>query len=177
VGFAKAIVSYLVSNFNVDEKRVWTIGFSNGAMMSERLACEASDVFTAAVSVSGVVCVSPGNDKGLASCNSSFSAVGKSLSFLGVHGDADPLVPWNGDFILGFPAIPENLSNWVGRNGCNPTSSQTLNKGAYTNQVFGGCTNNVQIQLVKNTGGGHEWPEDSDFDTTGYVAGFLLGLP
>jgi len=176
VGFARAIVTYMQSNFNVDSKHVWTIGFSNGAFMSERLACEASDVFSAAVSTSGVVCLKPGNGKGLAACNSSFIAAGRTISFLGIHGNADPLVPWNGDALLGFPPILENFYNWVSLHGCKTGPTQTLNKGPYTNQQFSDCNNNVKLELVKNDGGGHEWPEDSNFDTTDYAAKFLLSL-
>ena len=39
--------------------RVYSTGFSNGAFMSHRLACQASDVFAAIASVSGVLANRP----------------------------------------------------------------------------------------------------------------------
>ena len=39
----------------VDRKRVYSVGMSNGGFMSIRLGCEASDVFAAVASVTGVL--------------------------------------------------------------------------------------------------------------------------
>jgi polyhydroxybutyrate depolymerase len=53
VAFLKALVARLVTDWGVDPKRVYAVGFSAGANMAFRLAVEASDVFAAIAPVSG----------------------------------------------------------------------------------------------------------------------------
>jgi len=173
LGFTRAMVSFLQTNFRVDAKRVFTSGFSNGAMFSEVLACRAADLFKSAASVSGVVEMTPGNAQGLQACTAAFGAFNKSISVLNVHGNADWTVPFTGDAILGFPDIPSDMSAWAERNGCTNSTVQTLNKKPFTNTVWNECRSNVTVELVKNDGGGHEWPETANFDTTTYILQFF----
>jgi len=60
VGFLKELVSRIASDFAVDTNRVYVSGFSNGAMMANRIACEASELFAAVALVGGRV--EPGFD-------------------------------------------------------------------------------------------------------------------
>ena len=53
VGFLKAVVADVESHACIDPKRVYATGISNGSMMSQYLACQASDVFAAVAGVSG----------------------------------------------------------------------------------------------------------------------------
>ncbi|MBL0888485.1 alpha/beta hydrolase family esterase [Myceligenerans indicum] len=81
VGFLEAVVDDLAGRFDVDTDRVYVTGFSNGAMMTYRLACE-SDVAAAIAPVSGVVvtdCPDP-----------------LPLPVLHIHGKADDVVPADG---------------------------------------------------------------------------------
>lgn len=174
VAFTRAMIDTLRQTFNVS--KIFSTGFSNGAMFSERLACEVSDVFTAIASVSGCVELEPGNSQGLANCDSSFTATGKSVATLHIHGDLDLVVPWTGDALLGFPDQPTNFNAWATRNACTGQPAQTLNTTKYTNQVYETCKNGVKVELVRNSGGGHQWPRDSLFDTTQYVAEFFYRL-
>ena len=89
VGFARALVANVsAALLCIDAARVWAAGFSNGGMLSQRLLCEASDVFSAAASVAGVVALEPGDLGGLAACTQSLGAEGRarSDSMLDVHG-------------------------------------------------------------------------------------------
>lgn len=53
VGFLRAVVRDIASRANIDLRRVYATGISNGGMMSNRLACHASDVFAAVAPVAG----------------------------------------------------------------------------------------------------------------------------
>ena len=53
VGFISALTDHLVKQYNIDIKRVYVTGISNGAMMSLRLACELSEKITAIAPVAG----------------------------------------------------------------------------------------------------------------------------
>ncbi len=55
IKFLKQIISELNSNFNVDIKRMYLVGFSNGGQMAFRCAVEMSDVFAAIVEASGSI--------------------------------------------------------------------------------------------------------------------------
>ena len=174
ISLTRNITSDIEANLCIDPAHRYTTGFSNGAMMSEVLACVASDIFRAAVSVSGVVEIKPGNAAGLAACDSAYAAAGNDVAVLNVHGTLDFLVPWTGDELLGFPDIPTDMADWGKRAGCTSGPTQTFSKGTFSNQIWSGCRGNRTIELVKNVDGGHTWPKNKDFDTTAYAIDFMF---
>lgn len=48
VGFIRAVVAAIGAEANVDPQRIYATGLSNGGAISQRLACEAADLFAAA---------------------------------------------------------------------------------------------------------------------------------
>jgi poly(3-hydroxybutyrate) depolymerase len=177
--FGRQIASTIKESLCINDEKVVTSGFSNGAFMSEVLGCESPDIFRGVVSVSGVVELRPGNDAAIARCSANITVSTKRPSVLLIHGDFDFVVPWTGDFLLGFPTVPDNAAGWTQRNGCTGNATQTLNIPDYTNQVWGSCNGWSQkpgsVELVRHHGGGHEWPEDQ-FDTTGYIHNWTMRL-
>jgi len=173
VGFTRAMVANITSTFLVDTSRIFVSGFSNGAFMAEILGCVAPDIFKATVSVAGVVEMQPGNADGLAACTAAYHNFTSRVSTLNIHGTLDLVVPWTGDAFLGFPPIPDNFAAWGQRNGCTDQPTQTYNKGAFTNQVYKACEQGTRVEVVQNAGGGHQWPHNSDFDTTTYLCDFF----
>jgi len=170
MGFVRGMVANLTATFtNVDPKKVFSTGFSNGGFMSEVLACQVADLFRAVAGVSGVVEMEPGNAEGEQACDAAYAALNKPVSVLHVHGNADVVVPWDGNPVLGFPPVPDDFVDWSTRNKCQGDPVNTFTKGAYSNQVYKTCNGGTTIELVKNEGGGHEWPSDGDFDATAYI--------
>jgi polyhydroxybutyrate depolymerase len=53
VAFTRAMIADLVANLNIDPRRIFVSGFSNGGQFAARLAVEASDVIAAAASAAG----------------------------------------------------------------------------------------------------------------------------
>lgn len=176
-GFLIAMVREIQKQFKVDASRIYASGFSNGAMMAEKLACESPDMFAAVASVSGVVVVSPGGKGGLSACSSSFAKVyNASTSVLLIHGDDDSTVPWDGQGFLGFPSVPDDFTTWSERNACTDSAHQTLSRGSFSNQVYGVCRGGAVQELVRNHGGGHSWPESDDFHTSQYIVSFFAKI-
>jgi poly(3-hydroxybutyrate) depolymerase len=173
VQFTRNMVKYMQANWNIDSSRVFTTGFSNGAFMTEILLCNASDVFVAGVSVSGIVELLPGNSGGESNCNTNYGVLKRMSSLLHIHGDFDIVVPWTGDEILGFPDVPSDFSDWATRNKCDGQPVNTFNSGPYSNQVYQTCGSSTTLELVKHSGGGHEWPSDQYFDTATYAWKYL----
>lgn len=89
VALFKALVTEVSKHVNVDAKRVYATGLSNGALMSYRLACEAADVFTAVAPDAGQIAVS--------SCKPS-----RPVSVLDIHGTADSAVTRRG-YLVSVP--------------------------------------------------------------------------
>lgn len=154
--------------------------------MSEVLACEAWDVFKAAVSIAGVVEYEPGGNDGLKVCDQRFNASGKSTPLLAVHGTLDVVVPWYGDPLFGYVCIDQetflgqncNMHEWLARSQCGLNYTTVYSKGAYDAKRFTNCSHpRATFELVRKTDGGHEWPVDSDFNTTAYAAAWLLDGP
>ncbi len=84
VGFLEALVLRVRSDFSINPGRVYVSGFSNGAMMSNRIACEASELFAAAALIGGRV--EPGFE-----CKPEHA-----LPLLQINGGKDETVPYDG---------------------------------------------------------------------------------
>jgi polyhydroxybutyrate depolymerase len=139
VGFLKAVVADVESHACIDTKRVYATGISNGSMMSQYLACQASDVFAAVGGVSGG-----------ASCRTT----PRAISVFYVHGTEDKT--------LGFSGAQPNVNGWVMRNGCSTTPMETHNMGSTKCVTYGNCREGAEVVFCTVTGMGHCWPEDSN---------------
>ena len=93
VQFARTALAMVQAAANIDAKRVYTTGWSNGGFMSERLGCEAADIFAGVAADASAVGILPGGEAGLASCDKSFGL--SSLDYLHFHGTADSVVSWS----------------------------------------------------------------------------------
>jgi len=180
VAFSRAILTAILNEtVRVDLSRVWVSGFSNGAMMAEVLGCQASDVFSALASVSGVVEMEPGNDQGLANCDTALTKTPNPLplSVFHLHGVQDDVVPMNGDELLGFPPILTDMQRWASRLSCTNKTQSTFSRGPYSGTVWPDCTGmKTHIELVLNQGGGHEWPQDSYWDTSKEIVNWFFNI-
>lgn len=106
VGYIAGAVDYLARQYGIDRNRVYAFGHSNGAMMAQRIVCEAG-VFAAAVPVSGPLNLSTQSCPG---------AQGRRI--LSIHGSDDRNVPIEGG---------------VGTKGYTKVS---FNSEAFSEQVF-----------------------------------------
>jgi poly(3-hydroxybutyrate) depolymerase len=136
------------SLYSIDSHRIWAAGFSNGAMMSETLACTSSDIFSAVGVVSGCTEMEPGNAGGLDKCDAVFGASGRLINVLHVHGNFDFIVPWNGDSVLGFPDTPTDMQRWANRVKCAGAPVQTFSNGTFSNQVHSLFSMYVYVRTI-----------------------------
>lgn len=119
VKFARDVVADVSAHVCVDTKRVFATGFSNGALLTQRLACEASDVFAAVVSVAGSYMFNAGQTA--PACHPT-----RPVSFLEIHDTADPAVCYEGNVTRRTPCSwdPNKFMSvdavnqmWRGKNG------------------------------------------------------------
>ena len=164
VGFISALIDTMVRDFNIDQKRIYVTGISNGAIMSYRLACELSHKITAIAPVDGNIPVAlyPG-------CSPA-----RPVSVLAINNTDDPLVPFEGGNIYGkfrrinlgkVLSVDESIEFWVNHNMCSSTPVVTeapdLDPGDGTRVTIKQYLNNfdgTEVVLYIVEGGGHTWP-------------------
>lgn len=161
VGFLVALADYLTAEYNLDPIRVYATGISNGAMMSLRLACEASSTFAAVAAVAGSLPVE------LEPTCAPENPVAVAL----LHGDADPLVPYEGGD-LSAPGdgtvigVPDTVALWLEIDRCDPNEVATealpdVARRDGTNITltrYTECAADTQVHLYHINNGGHTWP-------------------
>lgn len=150
VGFIRALVAHLTATLCIDPARVYANGLSNGAGMSNRLACEASDIIAAIGGVAGAYAP--------LTC-----APDRPVPVIAFHGTDDPLVPIDGlERGLGggaLPAIRDWVDGWAARNGCDVASPEALPRiGAVTGIRYTNCINDAEVVYYIAEGAGHTWP-------------------
>jgi len=170
VGFISALIDRIAIAENIDRSRILATGMSNGAMMSQRLACELAGKVTAAVSVSGSLLLS--------TCRPS-----RPVSLLEFHGVADTVVPIKGGFRAGlgtFRSTMSVLQEWAAIDGCAPEPAIADGPGA-TTYTWGSCKARTRVVLEAVKRGSHSWfgPQDAtgEPDASRLAWHFLMEAP
>lgn len=135
--FLKAIVDDLNTKYQIDRKRVYCCGFSNGGMNTYAMANACSDIFAAFASISGF----PLNEFHL-------RHVGKRpVPFLHIHGKAD-------DFVK-YSLMHTIVDEMVARMGANPVPVKTGVSGKYDKSVYEATDGSFQYIYYEIDGMGH----------------------
>ena len=140
------------------------VGYSQGAHMAHRLACDSADLVSAVVGIAGQ----------LQDC-----APVRPVSALTIHGTEDEAI----SYTEGSPGAVETISTWARADGCTGALEDTgqaldlttLAGSETTVQAFTGCPEGIDVELFTMNGVQHgpEWtsalPE--------VVVGFLEAHP
>jgi len=156
VAFVRHVLDDLQEIANVDRRRVFATGMSNGAMMAYRLASEMSDRIAAIAPIGGPM--------GTKECRP-----GRAVSVMHFHGDADAFAPFKGGRGRGisgtdFYSVQHSIDAWVAANGCHPTPTverfpDREDDGTTVKQLrYGSGKDGSEVVLVLIEGGGHTWP-------------------
>jgi polyhydroxybutyrate depolymerase len=129
ITFLNAMLERFESELCIDRSRIFSTGFSFGGMMSLAVGCAKGDVFRAIAPMSGAFysgCVDGDNP----------------IAFLGIHGDADNVVP------LGDGE--EGRDEFVARNNCDTQTMPTEPSGCVAYQ---GCDAAFPVVWCEFSGG------------------------
>jgi polyhydroxybutyrate depolymerase len=147
--FLSALIDSLVAELGVDRQHVFAAGFSNGASMVYRLACERPDLVAAVAPISG----SMGPEVARACVQNT-----TPVAIIGMHGTADSTVALDA-------SIRDGIAMWARRNRCaaDPISSRLRDAdptdGTETRvDVYDQCAAGTQVAFYTIEGGGHAWP-------------------
>jgi len=139
VGFTRRIVGWARENMCVDEKHTFATGFSNGGMMSNRLGCEAADLFSMVAPVAGNVRI--GGD--LTACDPA-----RPVGWVSLCGTEDSAC--NRDF-------EETAKEWSKRNKCADRDPvPTFTTATTACYKFEDCAAHTEYCVLD--GLDHEWP-------------------
>lgn len=144
--FLMAIIDSAAARHQIDRKRVYASGFSQGGFMTFQLGCRYSEVFAAIAPVSGTF-------QNPSACRPK-RAVPMILTF-GTN---------EGFSVDGFI---KSGTDWVTLNGCNATPAvqkpypATNANSVVTRSTFSSCREGTEVVTQSVEGGGHEWPMDT----------------
>ncbi|QDT55524.1 Oxidized polyvinyl alcohol hydrolase precursor [Caulifigura coniformis] len=155
VKFIRLLLDDLGAVLNVDQKRVFAAGMSNGGMMCYRLAAELSDRIAAIAPVAGTMAIPTARP-------------GRPVSVLHFHGTADNVVQYNGrnsGALQPLKSVSDSIEYWRIVNGCaaKPVVSDLPDRDRSdgttvrrTQYPPGNDAAEVVLYAVQN--GGHTWP-------------------
>jgi polyhydroxybutyrate depolymerase len=171
VSLMRAIFAEVGKHVNIDLRRVYATGLSNGGYMSYRLACEASDLFVAVAPSAGAIGTAAigggtGTSTDLTTC-----APTHKVSVLDIHGTSDPLIPYS--------TQKPSLALIQASDGCSMTTMPATaapSGGDTTCVSFANCPACPSVNVTGCTimGGGHCWFGSSDCGTGGGAIGTAI---
>jgi polyhydroxybutyrate depolymerase len=117
VAYLTAVIADMKHRYNVDPKRVFIAGHSNGGFMAHRMACERSADIAAIMSLAGEQFLDPQKCK-----------ADHPVAVLQVQGDQDEVVAYGGGAFapgLNYPGAKRTIDTWAAKNGCNSLLAAT----------------------------------------------------
>lgn len=148
--FVRAILDELPRFVPLDLDRVYATGFSNGAMLAHRLACELSDRLAAVAPVSGPLA--------LPRCEPEVP-----VPLMHIHGRDDQNAPYGGGrgarslTDTDFRSVADTIALWRKANRTVDTA-RVEKRGAVTVETWDGKPDGAPVVLISIDGQGHVWP-------------------
>lgn len=149
--FASDLLDHLESELNIDPKRIYAVGMSNGGGMVHHLACDLADRFAAVAPVAGAFYLWD-------DCQPS-----EPISVVAFHSKKDNVVPYEGTdnpLFFDVPSIPVWAQAWADLNGCDPEFKKSDIDKIIEVDTWNGCDENSTVTLYSMLLGGHTWPPE-----------------
>jgi polyhydroxybutyrate depolymerase len=164
VSFVTAVIQDINNIRNIDNRKIYAVGISNGGFLTQKLACQLSDKIAAFASVAST----------LAQPLQSNCQPKRPVSIMMINSPEDQIVPWKGGIMTkghggNILSVPSTLNFWRDKNRCNskaeiqkigdnePNDGTSVEVSRYSQ----GCGKS-EVVLVTIYGGGHTWPDGSE---------------
>ncbi len=150
VGFIDTLIEKLSAEYNIDQKKIFATGISNGGMMCYRLASDLSNKIAAIAPVAAIMVIKT-------TVNAS-----RAVPIIHFHSFNDTNVPYTGGIGSGVsdhynPPLDSVFNVWMNVNGC--LKKDTIqNDQNYLFVKWSNCVNNSEIHFYMTRDGGHSWP-------------------
>lgn len=168
VGYIGAVLDDLARHYNIDKKRIYVTGHSNGAMMAYKLSCAMADRIAAIAPVGGQSVVK--------TCQPA-----RAIPVMHIHGTADECAVYGGGKQCGgcFAAmaqeltgraidtdsmswpcdpVPQSLAARAALYECREGPATARSEGAMTCERWSACRDGATVTLCSIEGAGHAWP-------------------
>lgn len=151
VRFVRAMIRTIGESVCLDRRDVFVTGFSDGADMADTIACVDPEIRA----VAGVAASVP-----VRNCV-------HSVDVLQFHGDADPVVPFEGGGGDRPPpyegeearSVAVQMAAWRHLDGCSPARTAQVRRRGGIGQIRSlACESRRSVLLIVLHGGGHTWP-------------------
>lgn len=171
VAFVMAMIAELGSEYAVDPERIFLVGFSNGGMLSYRLACQYGNAFAGIAVVGGALNYSP--------CRPP-----TPVSVLIVHGTTDATVPYGGGPTNDRTAarfgqwsnssVEFATEFWLETDRCE-LDAVSITEDPLAIDSYLDCALGSRVQVATIAGGTHTWPrlESSGVDASELILEFF----
>ncbi|GAA5112646.1 CE1 family esterase [Pseudonocardia adelaidensis] len=170
VGYLAALSGRIAEEDGTDPRRVYAVGFSNGAILAYAWACSRPGDLAGIGPVAGAVlvpCAAPG-----------------PVAVVAVHGTEDDRVPFGGGAGAGgaqYPTVAGSLAPFLAGDGCSPAPALADDPPAAVGTWT--CSSGRPVVRDVIDGGGHAWPgagpdagtTDTPLDATGFLWSRLAG--
>jgi len=146
VRFIRALIGHLRERYSIDPARIYSTGFSGGARMSSRIACDLSDVVAAVGLVGGV--------RFPEHCAPKYP-----VAILALHAEDDEVNHFErrADSPTYWPeGVNAALAHWVSYYKCDDTPNELPIADGIVQFTYRGCAG--AVTFIKSKGGGHTWP-------------------
>ena len=185
--YLAGVIDEIQARLDIDPRRIYVAGHSNGAFMSYRMACDHADRVAAIVSIAGATWADP------ARCQPS-----EPVAILQIHGTADEQVRYEGGALtargagakpVAYPGARRSIALWNGYDGCadqGQTSETRLDLEAAVRGPDGPAETTVETFDQGCRPGGHTelWSMDGashvptfTADAPDHIVDFLLAHP
>lgn len=173
--FVAAVIDTLDARVSVDRDRIYAVGFSQGALFAQRLACQFAGRIAAFANVAGAMSV-PLAEK---------CAPARGAPVMFVLGTFDVVFPIDGSgegalALLGAAGVQER---WIDLNGCAGDPEVTYEPDAANDgtvvrrESLSSCEDGSEVLLFVVEGGGHAWNQSADVATNALLLEFLSRHP
>jgi polyhydroxybutyrate depolymerase len=147
VRFIRDMVAKLRTDYSIDPRRIYSTGFSGGARMSSRIACDLSDTFAAVALVGGV--------RFPERCTPA-----QPVAILAIHSEDDEVNHFEhrSDSPAYWPVgVNSAVSSWAQYASCSMPRERTLSPGVVKLE-YQGCKPGADLVFIRLKDGGHTWP-------------------
>jgi polyhydroxybutyrate depolymerase len=151
VGFLREVIRRVERQAKVDSNRLFVTGMSNGALMSWRMACEASDLIRGIAPVEGT--------DNTANCKPA-----RPVAVIEFHSLDDDHIPLNGGRGVSaltdtnFTSVPATQAKWVQLDHADATSKRVLAVPGGHCDLHSARPGGAPLELCLTETGGHSWP-------------------
>jgi polyhydroxybutyrate depolymerase len=148
IGFVSALIDNLGQRYNLNRQRIYVTGFSNGAVFSQRIACELSNKIAASAAIASTMA-----DELLQICKPN-----QPIPMLLINGTNDPGVPYE-SLKAGWLSVQDTAKFWRNHNRCSsqPVKSLMPENSQVRIETYQQCAHKTSVKLYVIQGGKHAW--------------------